>query len=205
MSPASPPRAANPRRRPQRRELILAEAMSLFHRNGYHATGMDDIGAAAGISGPGVYRHFKSKEEILATGLKRAVAGVLEHDRAIVAGADSPHRALVGLVTSFVEGLLADRWLSAVLMRERHALSPVTRRWVERAERLHVEEWVGALRRVRPELGEGEARLMAHAGLWTCLCVAYYDSGIDPAREAAILTRMVCAGLLGDGAPVSAG
>ena len=116
-------------RRLSRRELILAEAMGLFHRNGYHATGMDDIGAAAGISGPGVYRHFKSKEEILATGLKRAVAEVLERSRAIVAGAGSPRQALEGLVASFVEGLLADRWLSAVLMRERHALSPSTRRW----------------------------------------------------------------------------
>lgn len=172
--------------------------MELFHRNGYHATGMDEIGAAAGISGPGVYRHFRSKEEILATGLKRAVSGVLERSRAIVTGADSPRRALEGLVASFVDGLLADRWLSAMLMRERHALSPATRRWVERAERIHVEEWVGALRRERPELSEGEARLMVHAARWMCLSVAYCDGGLDPAREAEILARMVCAGLLGD-------
>jgi AcrR family transcriptional regulator len=204
VTPAARPAAGDPRRRQPRRELILAEAMDLFRLHGYQATGMDEIGAAAGITGPGVYRHFKSKEEILATGLKRAVAGVLERSRAAVAGAGSPRAALEGLVASLVDGLLADRWLSAVFMRERRALSPSARRWVERAERLHVEEWVGALRKVRPELSEGEARLMAHAALWTCLCVAYYDSHLDPARESAILTRMVCAGLL-EQAPLSAG
>jgi AcrR family transcriptional regulator len=178
--------------------------MDLFHRQGYHATGMDEIGAAAGISGPGVYRHFRSKEDILATGLKRAVAAVLERSRAIVAGAESPRGALTGLVASFVEGLLADRWLSAVLMRERHALSPATRRWVERAEDQHVEEWVGALSRCRPDLEPGEARVMVHAALWTCLSVAYYDSGLNPGREAEMLTLMVCAGLFADVGSVSA-
>ena len=53
------------KRRPYRRDEILAAAVKLFHERGYHATGMDDIGAEAGISGPAIYRHFKGKEEIL--------------------------------------------------------------------------------------------------------------------------------------------
>lgn len=203
MSPAHT--APKAKRRPDRRARILAAAMDLFHTKGFHATGMDEIGAAAGISGPGVYRHFQSKEEILATGLKRAVEGVLARSRAIVAEADSPRQALEGLVASFVDGLLADRWLSAVLMRERHALSPPTRRWVERAEEQHVERWVDALRLQRPELSEGEAHLMVHAALWMCLSVAYHDGGLDPTREAEVLTRMVCAGLLCGVGPLSAG
>lgn len=195
--------AAGPR--PTRRDLILAAAMDLFHRHGYHDTGMDEIGAAAGITGPGVYRHFKSKEEILATGLRQAVTGVLERSRAVVAEAESPRRALEGLVAGFVDGLLADRWLSAVLMRERRALSPATRRWVERAEAQHVARWVEALAHSRPELEPAEARLMAHAGLWMCLSIAYYDSGLDSAREGEMLTRMVCTALLSDVNPLSAG
>jgi AcrR family transcriptional regulator len=206
VSPTAPARpAADTGRRPSRRELILAAAMDLFHRDGYHATGMDDIGAAAGISGPGVYRHFRSKEEILAIGLERALAGALERARAIVARTDSSRRALEGLVAGFVEGLLADPWLSTVLMGERHALNPATRRRVERAEQSHVEEWVGALQRERPELGEAEARLMVRAGLWTCLSMTYHDGGLEPAREGEMLTRMVCAALRCDVGRVSAG
>ena len=196
----SPPPAASEgaKRRPDRRARILQAALDLFHRNGYHATGMDEIGAAAGISGPGIYRHFESKEQILATGIREALTAGLERNRAILAGRASPREALDGLIASFVEGLIADRWLSAVIMRERHALAPESRRWVDQAERAHIEAWVQALGRLRPDLDEREARLMVHAGLWMCLCVAYYDSGLEPGREAEMLIAMVRAALLGD-------
>ena len=203
----SPPRAApgGAKRRPDRRARILRAAMDLFHRNGFHATGMDEIGAAAGITGPGIYRHFESKEQILATGIREALTAGLERNRAILAGSDSPRHALDGLIASFIEGLLADRWLSAVIMRERHALAPDTRRWVDQAERDHIAAWVQALGRLRPDLDEREARLMVHAGLWMCLCVAYYNSGVEPRREAAMLIGMVRAALLDEKTPASAG
>jgi AcrR family transcriptional regulator len=49
-----------------RREQFLNTAALLFRRRGYHAVGIDDIGAALGLSGPAVYRHFTSKQELLA-------------------------------------------------------------------------------------------------------------------------------------------
>jgi AcrR family transcriptional regulator len=199
MSPNSPDR-----RRTDRRARILQAGMDLFHRKGYHATGMDEIGAAAGITGPGIYRHFVSKEAILATGIRAAITGVLERNRAIVAAADSPRAALEGLIANFVNGLIADRWLSAMVMRERHALSPETRLWVERSEAAHIGAWVRALRQVRPDLSLAEAHLMVHAGMWMCLCVAYYDSGIDPDREAAMLIEMARSALLDEPGPLSA-
>jgi len=198
------PIAPKTKRRPDRRARILAAAMDLFHNKGFHATGMDEIGAAAGITGPGIYRHFESKEKILATGVREAVGGWLERDRAILARPGPPEAALDGLIANFVEGLIADRFVSVIIMRERHALEPDTRRWVDRAERDHIEAWVLALRRLRPALPEREARLMVHAGLWMCLCVAYYQSGVEPRREAEMLTSMVRAALLGE-EPVSAG
>lgn len=197
MSPL-PTVSGGAKRRPDRRARILQAALDLFHRNGYHATGMDEIGAAAGISGPGIYRHFESKEQILATGIREALTAGLERNQAILAGRASPREALDGLIASFVEGLIADRWLSAVIMRERHALNPDTRSWVDQAERDHIEAWFEALCRLRPDLERREARLMVHAGLWMCLCVAYYDSGLEPGREAERLIAMVRAALLGD-------
>jgi AcrR family transcriptional regulator len=50
---------------PTRREQILAAAAELFAHRGFHGVGIDDIGAAVGISGPGVYRHFRSKDAVL--------------------------------------------------------------------------------------------------------------------------------------------
>ena len=197
MSPATPV-PAGAKRRPDRRDRILSAAMDLFHHKGFHATGMDEIGAAAGITGPGIYRHFESKEQILSTGIREALTGWLERNQAILAGPGTPRDALDGLIANFVEGLISDRWISAVIMRERHALDPDTRRWVDQAERKHIEAWFQALSRLRTDLGEQEARLMVHAGLWMCLCVAYYDSGVEPRREADMLIGMVRAALLGD-------
>ena len=64
-----------PRRRlprAQRREQILAAATKAFARNGFAATGLDDIAAEAGITRVILYRHFDSK-----TDLYQAVAGPL--------------------------------------------------------------------------------------------------------------------------------
>jgi len=51
--------------RGERRERILASATSLFEENGFHGAGIDDIAAAAGVTGPAIYRHFKNKDAVL--------------------------------------------------------------------------------------------------------------------------------------------
>jgi AcrR family transcriptional regulator len=55
----------------KRREKIVDAASALFVANGFHATSIDEIGAAAGITGPGLYRHFAAKDEILLAALDR--------------------------------------------------------------------------------------------------------------------------------------
>ncbi len=50
----------------RRRHAIVAAAAELFAEHGYPAVGMDDIGAAAGVTGPAIYRHFESKAAVLA-------------------------------------------------------------------------------------------------------------------------------------------
>ena len=61
---ACPP-TSSPTGKPSRREQILAAAAELFARHGFHGVGIDDIGAAVGISGPALYRHFRSKDAML--------------------------------------------------------------------------------------------------------------------------------------------
>ncbi len=47
------------------KERILEEALTLFAENGYDGTGVDAIAERVGIKGPSLYKHFKSKEDIL--------------------------------------------------------------------------------------------------------------------------------------------
>src|SRR5438045_224896 len=56
-------------RRRTRREEILEIAVGLFATRGYHGVSMDDIGAAAGVTGPALYHHFAGKEAMLAAAL----------------------------------------------------------------------------------------------------------------------------------------
>src|SRR6185295_8250361 len=58
------------------KDTIVTAAMDLFGRQGYHATTIAQIEAAAGLSAGagGLYRHFKSKRAVLEEGLNRQVA-----------------------------------------------------------------------------------------------------------------------------------
>ncbi|NUO57460.1 MAG: TetR/AcrR family transcriptional regulator [Hamadaea sp.] len=51
--------------RAQRRRHILTSAWGCFSENGFHATSMDEVIAATGMSSSAVYRYFRSKEELI--------------------------------------------------------------------------------------------------------------------------------------------
>ena len=55
----------------ERRATILAAAGPLFARDGYAATRIDDIAAAAGVTKPIIYRHFASKKALYAALLRK--------------------------------------------------------------------------------------------------------------------------------------
>ena len=54
------------------REAIMAAATELFRERGFRETSLGDIGAAAGVSGPAIYRYFKSKGELLSVLIEEA-------------------------------------------------------------------------------------------------------------------------------------
>ena len=184
------------KRRPFRREQILDAAVQLFSEHGYHATGMDDIGAAAGITGPGIYRHFRNKEDILDTAVRARAGGTLERAQEIVETSTDARQALEALVDNFVAGVVADPAFVSVVMRERRQLPDDTRTWLNRSERLHVEEWVHVLSQLRPELSDAEARTMVQAALSLCMSAMTYRSGLAGDELASILASMARAALL---------
>lgn len=47
-----------------RREQLLAVALEVFSRNGFHATSMNEVADAAGVTKPVLYQHFASKREL---------------------------------------------------------------------------------------------------------------------------------------------
>jgi AcrR family transcriptional regulator len=62
--------------RAQRRQHILTSAWTCFSRGGFHATSMDDVIAATGMSSSAVYRYFRSKDELIAATVDEGLAKV---------------------------------------------------------------------------------------------------------------------------------
>ncbi|MBD7976502.1 MULTISPECIES: TetR/AcrR family transcriptional regulator [Pseudomonas] len=48
-----------------KRDQLIETAERLFYREGYHATGIDRILAESGVAKMTLYKHFKSKEELI--------------------------------------------------------------------------------------------------------------------------------------------
>ncbi|MFD6417840.1 TetR/AcrR family transcriptional regulator [Streptomyces sp. NPDC060194] len=148
---------------PTRREQILREAARLFAERGFHGVGVDEIGAAVGISGPGLYRHFPGKDAMLAELLVGISERLLEGGRKRVADADTPLAALEALIDGHIDFALDDRPLITLHDRELDRLREADRRRVRRLQREYVELWVTAVRETHPELTEPAARAAVHA------------------------------------------
>jgi AcrR family transcriptional regulator len=190
-------RATRKKRRPYRRDQILQIAITLFHERGYHATGMDDIGEAAGITGPAIYRHFKNKEEIVTAAITEGTDQILHKVQEIVEQSSSPEETLERLARNFMRATLNNPPLAGIIVGELRLLDPAPRATVERAFRLHLEEWVHALSQLRPELSDGELRVLVTGAFGLFESVTQYESGLDRQVVEDLLVRMAMDGLLG--------
>ena len=80
-----------------RQQHILDAAREEFARRGFDATTMRDIADAAGMKAGSLYRHFPSKDQLLATILNRFSGSLLAATEELVATAETPALALDGL------------------------------------------------------------------------------------------------------------
>ena len=184
-----------------RRELLLQSAADLFSAKGYHAVGIDDIGAAAGISGPGVYRHFASKQALLEALCDRALSSMLEGAQHIPTEYDDPARALEALVDLHVDFAVARRALLGVWLREQRALSDDVRRSMRRRLRAYEQPWREVLAQLRDDLPAEEVAVAVTATLSMLNTAATVDADVQPERLARLLRRMALSALLGRRAP----
>ncbi|MGI8308826.1 SACE_7040 family transcriptional regulator [Saccharopolyspora hattusasensis] len=149
--------------KPSRREQILTAAAEKFARFGFHGVGIDDIGAAVGISGPALYRHFRSKDAMLAELLTGISDRLLLGGQDRVGAAADARDALDRLVRWHVEFALSNPALITVHMRDLDSLADADRHKVRELQRSYVEVWVDVLCQIRPDLDRPTARAAAHA------------------------------------------
>lgn len=150
---------------PTRREQILKEAARLFAERGFHGVGVDEIGAAVGISGPGLYRHFAGKDAMLAELLVGISGRLLTGGKRRAAESDGrdPEALLDSLIEGHIDFALDDRPLITLHDRELDRLRESDRKLVRQLQRQYVELWVEILREVYPGLAEPAARSAVHS------------------------------------------
>jgi AcrR family transcriptional regulator len=146
-----------------RREQILATAAALFAERGFHGVSVVDIGAACGVSGPALYKHFASKDQILAEMLVSISERLLAVGRARVAEAAGPADAVRRLVDWHVDFALHHQALIVVQDRDWSSLPDEARERTRALQRAYVDLWADQLRQLDPALGADAAHARAHA------------------------------------------
>jgi AcrR family transcriptional regulator len=165
MSVPASSRATTSRSRAKsdRREKLIAAAERLVAERGFLAVRLEDIGAAVGVSGPAIYRHFPNKEALLVELLVGISTRLLAGATAVVTEAPDAAAALDGLIDFHLDFALGESDLIRIQDRDLGYLPAPAKRQVRKAQRQYVEIWVDVLRRLDRADSEDDARLMAHA------------------------------------------
>jgi AcrR family transcriptional regulator len=158
-----------------RREELKGIAAGLFAARSFAAVTMDDIGAAAGVSGPALYHHFESKEALLGEMLVTISEQLLARATVLASIRRVPARqfnaktergeALADLVDAHVAFALDRPDLITVQYRDLVYASPDAQRAVRRLQSRYVELWVEQLEGLVAEADTRRSRATVHAVL----------------------------------------
>lgn len=191
-----------------RREALLRESARLFATRGFNAVSLEDLGAAVGVSGPAVYRHFSGKQALLGALLIDVSQRLHDGGTAVtVRDADADSR-LHDLIVFHVTFALSQSDVIRVQDRDLSQLAPDDLETVRHLQRAYIQNWMQVLGEVRPALEPAERRLRVQAGFGLINSTPHsVGSSAHASFTAATLVAMTKAALLaelGDGGYVSA-
>jgi len=197
--------SARSRAKSDRRGQLVAAAERLFAEHGYLAVRLEDIGAATGVSGPAIYRHFPNKEALLVELLVGISTRLLAGAADAAGHAHDADSALAALIDFHLDFAFGESDLIRIQDRDLGNLPPAAKRQVRRKQRQYVEIWVEVLRRRDRDLTESDARLMAHATFGLLNSTAHsLKPGTMKTAEASsrtVLKKMTVAALTSAGRP----
>jgi len=179
------------RAKADRRAALLEAAARLFAERGFERVTLEEIGGAAGISGPAVYRHFAGKQAVLAAILVDASQGLLAGGLAVVGREPDAAAALRELVAFHVAFAVSNAPIIRVQDRDLDSLADPDRNEVRTLQRTYVELWVDVLARLTPEVAPAVLRARAHAGFGLMNSTPHTGRGLTPG----ILEQMAVAAL----------
>ena len=139
------PVTARDRAKAERSDAILHAAARLFAARGYSGVSLEDIGAAVGVSGPAVYRHFAGKQALLGAVLVKVSQDLIHGGRRVADQAPTPDARMRALIEFHVDFALGNAEVIQVQDRDVAFLSDADRAEVRRLQRAYIELWMAAL------------------------------------------------------------
>lgn len=177
-----------------RRQEILDIAAEEFARRGFHGVSIADLGRACGVSGPALYKHFESKQELLAEMLTSISEELLREGARRVSIAADADEALAALIAWHVDFALQHPALIVVQDRDWGALPEAAREQVRRTQRAYVDLWAGVLRELHPAVQPAQARARVHA-VFGLINSTPHSAKVPPEELRVVLTEMAGAAL----------
>jgi AcrR family transcriptional regulator len=104
-----------------RREQLLAVALEVFAREGFHGTAMNDVADAAGVTKPVLYQHFRSKRELYLALLEEVGSRLRDAIGKATVEAGTPHAGGAGLPRLLPLGVRRPGRLPAAVRRRSQA------------------------------------------------------------------------------------
>ncbi|WP_166969145.1 TetR/AcrR family transcriptional regulator [Brevibacterium atlanticum] len=171
-----------PSKAAERRAGILEQSAILFRRRGYSEVGIDDIGRAAGVSGPAIYRHFDGKQDLLDQVIESYLDALMQRwDEAIAEGIEAP--ILQGVVRSAIDR--PNEYYA--YSNQRHMLEGDYAEKLLRARRPIKAGWKELLAAHGLELGRDDARFRLVAMEGILIHASLTDKASRSARSAMAL------------------
>ena len=161
---------------------------------------LEDLGAAVGISGPAVYRHFPNKEAVLVELLVDISEYLLTGGQRVASTEKTPAEVLGDLIDFHLDFALTSPALIEIQDRDLQSLTAAAHRKVRRMQREYVEIWVSVLRRLDPTLEESDARTTAHAA-FGLMNSTPFSANRTVSKRSRILLRAMATGALGSEHP----
>ncbi len=172
----------------KRDEQILEAACRLFVARGYSMVSIDEIGAAAGVTGPAIYRHFGAKSAILATLCHASIDRLMEF---VGPRLLDPVEELEALLVGQARLSVKRPELVRVYESDERSLPKNLRAEVRRRQREHARRWVTTLAILHPHASAAELEIAAFAAIGLLLGAARWPRSVR--AHPALTDRLVTA------------
>jgi AcrR family transcriptional regulator len=158
-------RPARGTRPTNRRELIVAAASELFYRSGYANVSMSEIADAVAVGPSALYRHFRSKQQLLDAVVTDVIASSLEQ-------LDASEASLAGHLAA---NAIARRRSGVLWRREARHLEPDSRELLQKQVRAYYRRVSSSVAAIRTDLGPNESELLADCAIGVSASISFHN------------------------------